>query len=100
MIAASATVQPLVQLGNGSICSTSSNVDHECIIGEYAHVGPGALLAGNIIVGDNSFIGANATVKQGIKIGKNVLIGAGAVVLKDVPDGVTIIGNPGRELKK
>ncbi len=100
MIGASATVNPLVRLGNGVICSPSSNVDHECVIGDYSHVGPGVTMSGNITVGQNTFIGANATIKQGVRIGDNVLIGAGTVVLKDIPDGLTVIGNPQRELIK
>jgi len=47
-------------------------------------------------LGNNIFIGAGAKILGGIKIGNNVKIGANAVVLKDVPDGVTVVGIPGR----
>jgi len=45
-------------------------------------------------------IGANATIICGVTIGKRASIGAGAVVTKDVPPGVTVVGNPAKELKK
>jgi sugar O-acyltransferase (sialic acid O-acetyltransferase NeuD family) len=96
MIAANATLNPLVQLGNGVICNTSTSIDHECIIDDFCHIAPGAVLCGNVKVGSGTFIGANSVIRQGIKIGNNVTIGAGTVVVKDVPDGVTVVGNPAK----
>jgi len=100
MIAANATLNPLVQLGTGVICNTSSSIDHECVIGDFCHIAPGVVLCGNVEVGKGTFIGANSVVRQGIKIGNNVTIGAGTVVVKNVPDGATVIGNPARNLVK
>jgi sugar O-acyltransferase (sialic acid O-acetyltransferase NeuD family) len=100
MIAANSTLNPLVQLGRGVICNTSSSIDHECIIGDFCHIAPGAVLCGNVTVGRNTFIGANSVIRQGIIIGDNVTIGAGTVVVKDIPDNVTYVGNPARSLVK
>ena len=100
MIAANATINPLVELGKGVICNTSSSIDHECIIGDFAHIAPGAVLCGNVKVGKGSFVGANAVIRQGITIGNNVMIGAGTVVIRDIPDNVTVVGNPQKVLAK
>ncbi len=100
MIAANATLNPLVEIGRGVICNTSTSIDHECVIGDFTHIAPGAVLCGNVQVGRNTFIGANSVIRQGIKIGNNVTIGAGTVVVKDVPDGVTVVGNPAKVLVK
>jgi sugar O-acyltransferase (sialic acid O-acetyltransferase NeuD family) len=96
MIAANAVINPLAKIGTGAICNTGSIIEHECIVGDFAHIAPGAVLCGNVKVGSNSFVGANAVVRQGITIGNNVMIGAGAVVLKDIPDNVTVIGVPAK----
>ena len=40
------------------------------------------------------------TVYNFFHIGNNVKIGAGSIVLKDVPDNCTVVGNPGRIVKK
>lgn len=100
MIAANVTINPLVQLGRGIICNTSCSIDHECVIGDFAHIAPGAVLCGNVKVGKGTFVGANAVIRQGITIGKNVIIGAGAVIVKDIPDNVTVVGNPQKVLAK
>ncbi|HNA01215.1 MAG TPA: acetyltransferase [Ferruginibacter sp.] len=97
MIAAQATVNPLARIGAGAICNTGCIIEHECVVGAFAHIGPGAVLCGNVQVGDGSFVGANAVVRQGIRIGRNAMIGAGAVVVKDVPDGTTVVGVPARQ---
>jgi sugar O-acyltransferase (sialic acid O-acetyltransferase NeuD family) len=98
LIAANATINPLVKIGKGVICNTSSSIDHECILGDYVHIAPSAVLCGNVKVGDYTFIGANSVVKQGVSIGKNVIIGAGSVVIKDISDNTIVAGNPAKPL--
>jgi len=96
MIAANVTINPLAQIGKGAICNTGCIIEHECIVGDFTHIGPGAVLCGNVKIGDGTFVGANAVIKQGIIIGKNVMIGAGAVVVKDVPDNTKVVGVPAK----
>lgn len=43
-------------------------------------------------------IGSGAVILPGVTIGERAMVGAGAVVTKDVPDGVTVIGNPARQM--
>lgn len=50
------------------------------------------------IIEDDVSIGANATVLPGLFLGKGCVIGAGSVVTKDVKAGVTVVGNPAKEL--
>ena len=96
MIAANVTINPLAIIGTGAICNTGCIIEHECVVGEFAHIGPGAVLCGNVKIGAGTFVGANAVIKQGITVGKNAMIGAGAVVVKDVPDNVTVVGVPAK----
>jgi sugar O-acyltransferase (sialic acid O-acetyltransferase NeuD family) len=96
MIAANVSINPLAAIGTGAICNTGCIIEHECTVGKFAHIAPGAVLCGNVKIGDGTFVGANAVIRQGISVGKNAMIGAGAVVVKDVPDNVTVIGVPAK----
>lgn len=89
-------INAFAKIGKNVILNTACIIEHECEISDSVHIAPGAVLAGNVIVGQRSFIGANSVIKQGVKIGKDVVIGAGTVVISDVPDGIKIVGNPGR----
>jgi sugar O-acyltransferase (sialic acid O-acetyltransferase NeuD family) len=100
MIPAGVCINPLASIGTGVICNTGSIIEHECVVGNFAHIGPGAVLCGNVTVGSGSFIGAGSVVRQNIRIGNNAMIGMGAVVLKDVADGETVVGNPSRLMSK
>lgn len=52
------------------------------------------------IIGDNVSVKAGAKVIGKCTIGNNVKIGANAVVVKNVPDNCTIVGVPGRIVKR
>ncbi len=100
VVMAGATVNVDVIVGMHCIINTNASIDHDCVIEDFVHLSPNVGLAGNVIVGEGSHIGIGASVIQGIKIGRWCTIGAGAVIIKDVPDGSTIVGNPGRIVKK
>lgn len=51
-------------------------------------------------IGENSFVGAASVVMPGVKIGSGSIVGAGSIVTKDVPNGVIVVGNPARIIKK
>jgi len=81
-------------IGCGVICNSASIIEHECTIGDFCHIAPGAVLAGGVTIDSNTFIGANAVIREGIKIGKNVIVGAGSVIVKDISDNNKVVGNP------
>ena len=82
----------------GAILNTGCCVEHDCRIGAFSHIAPGALLAGEIEVGERGWVGIGASVRNGIRIGPDATIGAGAAVIRDVEAGATIVGVPGSEL--
>lgn len=100
LLSANAVINPLSKIGKCCIINTGTIVEHECRVGDFSHIAPGAVLAGNVTVGNSVFIGANSVVKQGVHIGNQAIIGAGTVVLNDVPENTTVVGNPGRILKR
>ena len=51
-------------------------------------------------LGNNVTVGTGAKVLGNIRIGNNVKIGGNSVVVKDVPDNCTVVGVPGRIIKR
>lgn len=51
-------------------------------------------------IGNNVFIGCGAKILGNVTVGNNVKVGANSVILKDVPSNVTVVGAPGRIVKK
>lgn len=96
VIAAGAVINPAARIGCSVIVNTSASVDHECVIGDAAHIGPGARLAGQVVVGEAAQIGIGAVVIQRTTIGSRSIVGAGAVVVQDIPDEVIAYGVPAK----
>lgn len=94
LMAANAVINPMSKIGNGVICNTASVIDHECTVGDFTHIAPGAVLCGNVSVGKNCFIGANTVIKEGVTICSNVVIGAGSIVLKNIVAPGMYFGTP------
>ena len=84
------------------------------IIGETAELGNNVTLYQGVTLGgtgkekgkrhptleDNVMVSAGAKILGSFRIGENSKIGAGSVVLKEVPPNCTVVGVPGRVVKK
>lgn len=90
MIGANTIINSKANLGNGVICNSACIIEHECVIKDFSHIAPGAVLCGNVHIGENTLIGANAVIIPNIKIGNNTTIGAGTKITQDVDDNKTI----------
>lgn len=77
-----------------------SYVEHDCIIGDFVTLAPGAKVNGNVTISDHAYIGSGAIIRQGITIGAGAVVGMGAVVIRDVLPGATVVGNPAKPLVK
>lgn len=87
---------------------------HGVVIGETAIVGDNVTLYQGVTlggtgkesgkrhptIGDNVMISAGAKVLGSFTVGENSKIGAGSVVLSEVPPNCTVVGVPGRVIKR
>lgn len=85
-------------IGKGVLLNSHSSAHHECTIGDYSVISPGARVLGKAKVGSTSEIGANAVILPGIIVGSNCRVGAGAVVTKNVADGEVVMGVPAKPM--
>jgi sugar O-acyltransferase (sialic acid O-acetyltransferase NeuD family) len=93
-------VGPDSKIGNHCIINTSSSIDHDCKILDFASIAPGATLGGNVSVGSYSAISLGANIIHGIKIGDHSVIGSGSTVITDIESYKTAYGLPCKEIRE
>ncbi len=99
VIFANAVVNACASVGAGVIVNTGAVVEHDCIIGDFSHISPNAVLAGGVTLKKHSWVGACASVRQLLEIGEAAVVGMGSVVTKNVPADLVVAGNPAKALK-
>jgi sugar O-acyltransferase (sialic acid O-acetyltransferase NeuD family) len=100
VVFAGAVVNVGAVVGQACILNTGCGIDHDDYLADGVHVSPGAHLGGGVSVGEASWIGLGASVREGVSIGRDVRVGAGAVVVRHIADGLTVVGNPARDMKR
>ncbi|HVU88482.1 MAG TPA: NeuD/PglB/VioB family sugar acetyltransferase [Pirellulales bacterium] len=91
-----AIVQPNVTLGRHVIIEANATVSHDCVVEDFAYLGPGVDLAGSVRVGEGASFQVGAIVTPNICVGAWAMIGPRSAVIRDVPDHVTVDGLPAR----
>jgi serine O-acetyltransferase len=105
-----------IEIHPGAVIGQGVFIDHgmgvvigeTAVVGDYALIYQGVTLGGtgkesgkrHPTLGENVVMGAGAKVLGKIQIGNNVRIGAGSVVLQDIPSNCTVVGVPGRIVRK
>ena len=103
-------IHPGAQIGEGLFIDHGNGV----IIGETTIIGNNVTLYQGVTLGgtgkehgkrhptiaDNVMISAGAKVLGSFTVGENSKIGAGSVVLEEVPPNCTVVGVPGRVVKR
>jgi len=95
-VMAGVTVNAEAVVAEGAVVNTNASIDHDCVVGRFAHCGPGTHLAGNVVVEEGAFLGVGVCAIPRTRIGAWSIVGAGAVVIDDIPAGVTAVGVPAR----
>ena len=96
VVFAGSVVHPGARIGRHCVLNTACSVDHDCILGDFSQVAPGAHLAGAVRVGEGAYIGMGSCVIQTLEVGAWSTVGAGAAVVRNVPPDVVVKGVPAR----
>lgn len=105
-----------IEIHPGAVIGKGFFIDHGSgvIIGETTVIGDNVTLYQGVTLGgtgkesgkrhptlcDNVMVSAGAKIIGSFTIGENSKIGAGSVVLKEVPPNCTVVGVPGRVVKR
>jgi serine O-acetyltransferase len=103
-------IHPAAKIGKGFFIDHGMGV----VIGETTEIGEDVLLYQGVTLGgtgkhkgkrhptlgNNVVVGAGAKILGPINIGDNVKIGAGSVVLKSIPSNSTVVGIPGKIVRR
>jgi len=68
-VSAGVVINARAVIEQGAIINTSAVIEHDCLVGEFSHVAPRAVLAGNVTVGSDVLIGVGAVVLPRKRIG-------------------------------
>lgn len=103
-------IHPGAQIGEGLFIDHGNGViiGETTIIGNNVTLYQGVTLGGtgkehgkrHPTIGDNVMISAGAKVLGSFTVGENSKIGAGSVVLEEVPPNCTVVGVPGRVVRR
>ena len=97
-------IPPSTVIGEGTTIAHSVGI----VLHQTSVIGKRCVIYQNVTLGngngpkvlDDVIIGTGAVILGDITIGNGVKIGANCVVLNDIPDNCTVVGIPGRIVKK
>jgi sugar O-acyltransferase (sialic acid O-acetyltransferase NeuD family) len=100
-----AVITASVRIGRHFHANVGAGVGHDCSIGDFVTMGPGARCNGNVHVGSGAIIASDAKIINGtpsrpLIIGEGATVGIGAVVVRSVPPYTTVFGNPARAVPR
>lgn len=96
VISAGAIISTNVSLGRHVHVNPGAIIGHDTVVEEFVSINPGAVVSGDVTLQSGVLVGASATVLQQLTVGNRSVIGAGSLVTKDAPEGVVVVGVPGR----
>ena len=92
----------VIDHGHGVVIGETAVVGDDCLIYQGVTLGGTGKDVGkrHPTIGNNVMISSGAKVLGPFKVGDNSRIAAGAVVLEEVPPNCTVVGNPGRVVRR
>lgn len=76
------------------------HIGHDAHLCRNAEITAGAIIGGFAVVNDGVFVGINSAIRNRREIGSDVIIGMGSTVIRNIDGGMTVAGNPAKEIRR
>ena len=86
------------KIGSNCYIMKKAHIGHDCLIGNYVTIAPGAVIGGVCVIDDYANLAINCSVHQRLHIGESAMVGMGAVVTKHILPFCIVIGAPAKIL--
>lgn len=88
------------KIGNHNLINTYSVIEHDCIIGDFNHFAPKSTICGGVKFGNLNLMGVGASAIPLKTVGNNNKVGGMTVLINNFESDNTIVGIPGKIIKK
>lgn len=93
-----------IRVGDFGIFNLNATIGHDCDIGDFVNVSPGANISGNVRIGKRCWIGTGSAINQGkpgepLVVGDRAVVGSGAVVTRSCDADAVYAGVPARRIR-
>lgn len=94
------TITSCVILDDNVYVQPHAVIGHDIQVGKHSVIGANVQIGGANKIGERVFIGFLAGTLQGLKIGNDVEVSAGSMVFRDIEEGMIVMGNPARVIRR
>lgn len=85
-------------IGNHVMLQSYAAIGHDATIGDFTRVDPKASIIGGVKVGNRVTIHTMSVLNHKVVVGDDAVIGALSFVIRKVKPGITVFGNPAKEI--
>ena len=100
VIGAGSILTNQIRIGDHTHINLDCTIAHDAVLEDFVTLAPGVHISGAVRLSEGCYVGTGANIVEKIHVGSWSIIGAGATVVRDVPPNVTVVGVPGRVIKK
>jgi sugar O-acyltransferase (sialic acid O-acetyltransferase NeuD family) len=86
-------------IGDFAFFATGAQVEHDCVVEDFASISAGSITGGYVRIGKHSAITLGVTIMDRLEIGENTVVGSGSLVTKSLPSNVLAYGNPAKVVR-
>jgi UDP-3-O-[3-hydroxymyristoyl] glucosamine N-acyltransferase len=88
-----------IKLGKHALLNRGNQIGHDCTIGDYFSMMPGAIVGGNVSIGKKVYMGSCSNIREKTRVVSNVTIGMNAAIVKPIDNSGIYVGVPAKRIK-